>query len=527
MVKSAAEPKPGNRTTLPAWSLPLIVCVLAIRVGSLIFDRGFSSYDDGVAAEGARLILHGKVPYRDFWTIYAPASFYANALGLAVLGERLISIRILGLLQAGVQALLLCAILRRIGCRSGAIAVSGVVFLALIPLGTMAFWFTTTLLAAYALMRLIERPQSGWGYACGFSIGLTLLFRQDIGVYLSVAALPLVYAATRDRGARRLTPLLRVVGVIVVMAAAAAAYFAARGALPAMLDQAVRFASLEYPGSRPLPYPAPWHEVLVIGQYSAPISIAFLFHLYGFYLMPAVLLVLGILSIRRLRQDGYDRGQMQVAALLWLALVVFLMVRVRPSGARIVASATLSVIAYAVLAADKNKVVRVGAIAGLCASLAAFIPFGAYTIWAQQAYAPSVIGEKGGVYAAAGHAECLTVVSAKIRELTSPSERILAGAPVIYFLSDRDPATRYYEPHPRMTNTPKTQRAIIQDIERNHTRYFVRSGEWGRENYFTIEPQWQPRALIDYIARNYAVKYDYTFLKIYERKTPFPGLPRT
>ncbi len=235
--------------------------------------------------------------------------------------------------------------------------------------------------------------------------------------------------------------------------------------------------------------------------------------------MPAVLLVFGVVSVRRL--DRSDPRQVQIAAVLCVALVTFAMVRVRPSGARLVASAMLSVIAYAALVADRNKLLRLGAIAGLAVSVAAFVPFGVYSIWAQREYAPSVIGGKGGVYAAAGHAECLTAVSAKIRELTRPSERILAGAPVVYFLAGRDPVTRYYEPHPRMTDTPAVERAIIRDIERSHMRWFVRSCEWGRESWFTIEPDRQPKLLIDYIERNYRLRYDYTILQIYERATRF------
>ena len=523
MVEPGSDQKSRKGTLLPEWSVPVIICVLALGVASLIYDRAFSSCDDGVAAEGARLVLHGKAPYRDFWTIYTPGSFYANAVSLAVLGEKLNSIRVAALLQGAIQAVLLCAILRRARCRNTAAIASGAVLLALIPLGTLTYWFTAILTATYALLRVLERPRSGWAYGCGFLIALTLLFRQDAGAYMSAAAFPLIYAATPDKGVRRLTPLIKALGTFVVVLAATVSYFAVKGALPAMVDQAARFACLEYPGSRPLPYPVPWHEVLVIGQYSAPVSIAFLYQLYGFYVMPVAVLVFSVLTVRRMMRNGCDQRQIAVAALCCLALVMFAMVRVRPSGARIVATAMLSTVAYLGLAMDSTRAVRVGAVVALAVSLVAFAPFGAYSIWAQRAYATSMIGGKGGVYAAPGHAECLTVVAAKVTELTSPPEKILAGAPVIYFLAGREPATRYYEPHPRMTDTPKIQQAIIRDMDRNHVRYFVRSSEWGAESYFTIEPQCQPRALIDYIERNYRVRYDYTILRIYERRTPFAG----
>lgn len=521
MAKGSSETKPEKRLLLPKWSMPAIFCMLAFQVASLFYDCGFSSYDDGVAAEGARLVLHGKVPYSDFWTIYSPGSFYANALGLAVLGERLISIRALGLLQAILQALLVYGILRRTARAAWAMVASGALFLALMPLGALTWWFTIAMAAAYCLARAIEQPESRWTYACGLGIGIAALFRQDVGAYLALAALLLIYAAAHGSSRERTAPVLRALGATAAMIVAAVAYLSAKGALVPMIEQAVRFAIVEYPGSRPTPYPIPWREVLVIGSYSAPVSISMLYQLYGFYLMPAILLVIGGLSVHRKAKEGGDRREVVATSLIWLALAMFLMVRVRPSGARILMSAALSGIAMAGLVTSRNRAVRTGAAAGLVLSLAAFIPFGAYTIWAQRSYATSAISGRGRVYAAKGPSEYLSVVSSRIRALTSPSEKILAGAPIIYFLSDRDPVTRDYEPHPRMTDTAYTQHDIIRDIEKNHMRFFVRSREWGMDSYFTIEPTNQPRILIDYIERNYKVREDYTIFQIYERKTPF------
>lgn len=520
------ESQPKKQSLIPSWSLPLILCVVALRVASMIYDRGFSSYDDGVAAEGAKLLLLGKAPYRDFWTMYSPGSYYVNALGLAVLGERLANIRMLAMLQAGVQALLLYAILKRTARSIGPAVAAAVVFLALIPLGTLNYWLTIVMAAAYCVLRAVEQPHSKWTYACGAAISLAALFRQDVGAYLLIGALPFVYAASSGRGLRRFTPALRVVCMSAVVVGIAVAYIAARGALAPMLDQAVRFAIIDYPGSRPLPYPVPWHEVLVIGPYFAPMAVGFVYQLYGFYLMPAVLLFLTIVSARRLTKNANDRQLLLACCLLGLALVMFLMVRIRPSGARIVAAAALGSAAFAAIVGERDRLMRLTAIAAMVASVIAFVPFAVYSVWAERAYAPSIIAGRGGVYAAAGHAESLTVVSARVKALTSPSERILAGAPIIYFLADRQPATRNYEPHPRWTDTRRIQRQTIRDMERDHVRYFVRSREWGHAGYFTIEPNNQPRALIDYIERNYRVREDYTVFQIYERKTPFESASR-
>jgi len=490
-------------------------------IGTLVFDRGFTSYDDGVAAEGARLVLHGHIPYRDFWTIYSPGSYYLNALAFTMLGERIISIKLFGLFGGILQAALFYGILSRAVQNKVLVVLSAIVYLVLIPIGVQTYWLTAAMAAIYSLIRFIEQPKSPWCYVCGLFIGLTVLFRQDSGVYLAIAVLPMIIVGAFGEGKRKLYPAIKALGACALVVGPAIGYLAINGALPQMIESTIRFAIFVFPKSRPLPYPVPWNEVQVIGNYSAPISIAFLYQLYGFYLLPVGLVVFSGLFIRRLLQKGCDRNEMMIASLFLIALILFLMARVRPSGMRIVASAALSSVAYAGMCMDKSKAARFGAIIMLVLSVLAFVPFGVFTTWAERIYAPSLIAGRGGVYAAMGHAECLSVVSAKVKEITKPSERILCGAPVINFLSERDPVTRYYEPHPCVTDTPAVQHAIIRDIEKHHMRYFVRSREWDRDCYFTIEPQHNPKILTDYIEKHYKVRYDYLIFQIYERK-PLP-----
>ena len=72
---------------------------------SLIFlalnsNYTFNIYDEGVAVTGAMRILHGEIPYRDFWTMYAPGQYYFLAglfkfFGQSLLIERIFSVLIL------------------------------------------------------------------------------------------------------------------------------------------------------------------------------------------------------------------------------------------------------------------------------------------------------------------------------------------------------------------------------------------------------------------------------------------------
>ena len=59
-AETSAETTPTHAAA--ARAVPLIFCALAFGVSILLYDRMFSTYDDGIAAEGARLILQGQVP---------------------------------------------------------------------------------------------------------------------------------------------------------------------------------------------------------------------------------------------------------------------------------------------------------------------------------------------------------------------------------------------------------------------------------------------------------------------------------
>ena len=53
--------------------------VLALLVQVIGFKRNCGPYDEFLSLYGADRVLHGEIPYRDFWTMYGPAQFYVLA----------------------------------------------------------------------------------------------------------------------------------------------------------------------------------------------------------------------------------------------------------------------------------------------------------------------------------------------------------------------------------------------------------------------------------------------------------------
>ena len=60
---------------------------LALAVFAVLAPGAFFGVP-GKSVAGAWRVLSGEVPYRDFWSMYAPGQFYATAAVLALCGKQ-------------------------------------------------------------------------------------------------------------------------------------------------------------------------------------------------------------------------------------------------------------------------------------------------------------------------------------------------------------------------------------------------------------------------------------------------------
>src|SRR5580692_2982013 len=79
--------------------------VLALLWLSWIVLRRFSiTFDEGIFVDGARRILAGQVPYRDFFIVMGPGTFWLQALALHVFGITLAASRAVMVLDLSIMA---------------------------------------------------------------------------------------------------------------------------------------------------------------------------------------------------------------------------------------------------------------------------------------------------------------------------------------------------------------------------------------------------------------------------------------
>lgn len=258
----AAQPATAAVAPARRWGDALVAAGLAaISIvylwpfrAALLLDR-----DEGIILQGAARILHGQLPYRDFFSFYAPGSYYWNAGLMRIFGDSLLVPRTVVLLYGALFSVITFVLARRMASRRGAVLASLVLLVVCVPSRFLVMhnWDSTAaaLLALVCALGLLRNPSLGRAAGIGFFASLAVLFNQARGAGV-VLGLVLGFLALRRRlpqhglkarhfqvaGAVFLLPLL-----------ATASFFAAQGALGAMLE-GLLWAPRNYTVANRLPY---------------------------------------------------------------------------------------------------------------------------------------------------------------------------------------------------------------------------------------------------------------------------------
>ena len=161
-----------------------------VSATALLFPIGtpIGLFDGGLASSGGTFLLHGALPYRDFWWLYGPLAPPVAGAFSAVFGPSILLVRLLGLamhaLQAGAGFVLLRS--RMPAWAAAAVAVGGASLSAAIGGLEFTAW---AMALALALVGLAIRQADRGSALAGVVIGLAFAARFDVGGYALIAAL--------------------------------------------------------------------------------------------------------------------------------------------------------------------------------------------------------------------------------------------------------------------------------------------------------------------------------------------------
>ena len=249
------------------WRIAALIFTIAFLFLMVTTSPKVNFYDEALVLVGATRVGEGAIPHRDFYVPYGPAQFYVLAelfklLGPSVLVERL--------WDSAVRAAIVTAaffVIQRAASRREAWVASALVLVwvrAAESYGYPVFpALLFALLAVLCLTPVFEgRKPALLLFGGGICLGVTVLFRYDIGAY-AVVALSLVSAAyefSRPLPVReRITNVIQVLlpcwlGVLVVCGPVALA-FAWGGVLQDFYFDIIYFPTHYYRHMRALPFP--------------------------------------------------------------------------------------------------------------------------------------------------------------------------------------------------------------------------------------------------------------------------------
>jgi hypothetical protein len=459
-------------------------------------------YDEGFVVAGAAEILRGGMPYRDFWTHYAPGQFYVVAGLFHLIAPSLFVERLWDTL---VRSAIVWTVYRLAGHllpRPGATAAAVVVMLRLGAAGFPAYpslpAMLFALLAVERLAGAAERPGEGRLLAAGTATGLAALFRQDTGVSAFLGAMLALAAWPQGPGAARvfLRRAALFTGGVALPTVPVALYLVSRAGLSDPLWQMVGFPwHVMVPATR-LPFPAPWPP---LGALFSGLAWR-MGHVERDWVRWADLylpVIAYALTAARVGWSLYARGETMIPRrhrgtllmLVWLGVAYILQATNRFDPIHALPAVVVAVIllTYGLWApfALERPLARWGTVA-LAAPVLAFLWIGIpLTIWwsGVKAWGPPVcatpLARQGCVTLNPDQARAIRLV----RLRTEPNEpifvgltrhdRILMNDAIFYFLADRPAATRYVALQPGIATDASGQEEIVRRLGAQDLRYAV------------------------------------------------------
>lgn len=295
----------------------------------------------------------GQIPYVDFYVLVFPLGMQIDAGLLSVLGDQLLTLRLVGIVVSVVVGVLVYSASRKLGTSPlmCVLPVSGVILAQHVSPYNSYTWFALLFLSAAMLVHLTEwqklavtRDQSSHFSRAlatvGFLLGLAILSKQNIGFAGLLAATVLVFvfgsqhqlSSYRIRIAQTGSMLLG----FVIPIAAELMYLGYHDALPAFFQNAV-------------------HDILIF-QADANLSVsdAFSNPLVGFALLALVVVAPALSALAALARPA--DGDMRVVLLVSLyGLGASSVVYPRPDLSHLMFASCLALLGPAYWVSDKRR----------------------------------------------------------------------------------------------------------------------------------------------------------------------------
>lgn len=495
-----------------------LIFILSLGTQLISYTPFVNLYDEGIVLTGASLILDGKLPYRDFWTMYGPGSFYVTSFLFFIFEENEFFVRIIGMISKSFIVASIYIIIDRFTDKLlatiGALILLGI----LIGLRQDAFPVFPAIAFSLAAMEFFERGiyKNPWNLvASGLCSGLTAFFRHDFGFYMALTVAATIFAAyyfklklTNDR--KYFIIVRRIIiyygfGLALIVAPAVL-FFLHNVPLSDLYENLIFIPSHIYPETRRLPWPG-FNEVKVLFENIENIT-KFSVYIPLFVFVFALAIIFRGLQAKSesKEKDIIDSNftQPSVFFLLLLFASLFFMLKgaVRVSPVHMIQSIVFSFPVLFVITSNSKLISVTG---NWLVKIFSIFAFGILACLSGFGFVAIKDGVKGLLTPNDNFTlRCInpvlpTIRCAKIdldymntakfvRENTAPEDLIYVGvgrhdkifinAVAFYFLSERRPATKWYELHPGVQTQARIQVEMISEMKRHPPQMIILDERW-------------------------------------------------
>ena len=544
-------------TSLVRFALLFLVAML---VQFLALNRATGPYDEFLSLYGAERVLHGGLPYRDFFTMYGPAQFYLIAGFFKLFGVSALSGRIY---DALIRAAIVCAVYAltvSLTSRRWAIAAFSVTLLWLACDRNPAYNYSAypallaSLLSCIFFSRFLHHRQKSQLLLAGILASIAATFRHDCGVYLSVTHLVLLAWIVRlDRRSTEpvsttLTRLLRLalpyLGCVLLIAVPVYLAMLVGVGFQNIFFDLVYSPGFIYPKFRNMPFLDPdavgklHHPFNWTGRQGVETLVVF------FPLLAILSASLCLLTTRRSHSRIFAAAwqRQTFALLLVLGSLFFIKGLIRVSPVQLMQSIVVGIILLAVLLGQLSRIggtVRLSLYASALYLAVCTLPL-ALDLFADtrgnlsallHPHAPNSFYSTCHPPPGLARLRCLTFepdeasVAEEVERRTVPGDKIFVGAGRhdrvfwsdvrLYFVTEHPAVTKWAEFDPGVLTTLPVQNEIIDSIRRDQPKVIVLNANWDNNT----EPN-QSRfssgvtALDDYIHSHYTPRATYGLITV-------------
>ncbi len=503
-------------------SLFLIILLIITAIYYLpIINLPLSPYDEAVILVGAEKVLDGQIPHKNFSSEYPLGQIGVLAALFKVFGVSVMTERVYDLAINSLLSLLIFMIIRFFTSTGTALIgwVMSLIWLqhssypAYPVYPSVMFIF----ISIYFMLFHIKKQKNSYVILSAIFIVLAIFFRHDMGGYAAIAVTS-VLIFRRIMGVQSWTPLVIFIASGIIASLPVIIYFIMNSALGYLYNDLILLPLImtKYMG---LPYPS-------ITRWNLP-----------FYVFPAVVLTGAISSVLLIVRKKDDVVACGILLISLIGIFFFNQARWRSDMAHIIPVALTGILLAPVLLDTLIKRFSLNIWSSRIAYVL-FILFFCITLTKPLVVIKQLLSTTNGYVLKNVNPDLERVNHLNVREdirdavayikkNTSKNDYIYVGVknhdrfnwnePIIYFLSERDCASRYHVLNPGFHTTSIVQEEMVNEFKNRPPRLALLLTRFQSEaNLSSIDTKID--ILDNYISSNYELKGTYGFYEIWMKK---------